>query len=85
MTTHNGAIISINKNGHQFTVVPSKYDFGIIDGILGNFNGNSKDDFIVDQVSYIHSLTKYFELYKYQTVLLKIYLNKLNLHLKVLN
>ena len=48
----------------MFLVIPSKFDFGVIDGILGNYNENAQDDFILDGVSYAKNLTAYFDLFK---------------------
>ena len=49
----------------MFIVVPSKLDFGVVDGVLGNFNGDAADDFTVDGVNYkSDNLTSYFNAYK---------------------
>lgn len=37
----------------------------MIDGILGNYNNDNSDDFIVNGASYSQNMSEYFNLYKY--------------------
>ena len=45
-------------------MVPSKFDYDLIDGVLGDFNGDSSDDFTVNGVNYKKNLTQFFDLFK---------------------
>ncbi len=64
MITHYATTIKIDRKFGNFYINPSKFDYGRVYGLLGNYNGNSADDLTNTNCGRVSTLNVYMDCYK---------------------